>query len=146
MKKRVPLLKIPRYLHVKLRRSLTSKERILVSENELKGKSMALKLITDPNSDLRMCPETFIKYVENDTLGAALIFSSNSIEFFDDYLHIVTFSERNYKAIDQVFNKHAANDRRKLGRKMRDGVKHSFDDMYDNIFKITKHANENSNI
>ena len=134
-KKRVPNNKIILYFLVKFRRYLSAKERTLVDENELKAKSMALKLITDPNSDLRICPETFVKYVENEKLECALIFNANSIEFFDDYLHTVQFCERNYRAIVQVFNKHAAMDRQKLNCAIRGRVKHSFDDMYNNIFK-----------
>ncbi len=135
MKKRVPYKKIPIYLFVKFRRYLSSKERILVDENEIKGKSMALKLITHPDSDLRICPETLVKYVENKRLNCALIFKDNSIEFFDDYLHTVSFCERNYFSIIRVFNKHAAKARYKLDIKIRNKVKHSLDDMYNNIFK-----------
>jgi hypothetical protein len=145
MKKiRVSYTKILRYLTVKFRRYLSTKERVLIDENELKGKSIALKLITDPNSDLRICPETFIKYVENEKLNFALIFKENSIEFFNDHLYTIHFCEKNYKSIVQVFNKHAAKDRQVLDYKIRSRVKHSFDDMYNNICK--NNNNENGNI
>jgi hypothetical protein len=133
--KRVPYNKILGYLFIKFRRYLTSKERLLIDEREVRGKSMALKLITDPDSDLRICPETFVKYVRNEKLHAALIFNTSSIDFFDDYLHTINFCERNYRAITQVFNKHAAQDRKILDNEIRSQVKHSFDDMYNNIFK-----------
>jgi hypothetical protein len=145
MKKiKIHYTKILRYLTVKFRKYLSSKGRVLIDENELKGKSIALRLITDPNSDLRICPETFTKYVENEKLNFALIFKDNSIEFFNDHLYTVYFCERNYKSIVQVFNKHAAKDRQVLDYKIRSRVKHSFDDMYNNICK--NNNNENSNI
>ena len=142
-KKRVPYKRIPLYLYVKFYRYLHAKERVLVDEFEIKGKSMALRLITHPDSDLRICPETFIKYVQNKKLNASLIFNTTSIEFFDDYLHVVRFSEKNYQSIVQVFNKHAAKDRLQLNCRIRGGIKHSFEDMYNNVFE---NDSENNNI
>lgn len=122
-----------RYLYVKCYLYLSKSDRIIRSENEIRGKSLALKLICHSMSELKICPETLNNYVINEELNVSLIFNADSIDFFDDNLHNIRLCKRNYEAILRVFNKHASEDRKILDRKIREGVKHSFNDMYDNI-------------
>ena len=126
-----------RYWYVKFRIYLSKSDRVICSENEIRGKTLALRLICHPASELRICPETLNHYVINEELNINLIFNQDSIDFVDYNLHNIKLCRRNYEAILQVFNKHASEDRKLLDQKIREGVNHSFNDMYDSVMHYT---------
>ena len=135
MIKRFRIKRLLRYYWVNLVKWANSGKYILVDEREQRGKSICLRLISNPNSELKICPETNKRYIVNKIENISIIINTESIDFFDDHLHTVKFCEKNYRAIVQVFDKHASADRQKLENKIRVNVKHSFDDMYDNLFE-----------
>lgn len=127
--------RIPLYLYVKLKKYLNKDSRTIIDPRELKARSVAITLINEFDSILKICPSSFKRFILNERLGISVIINSNSIDFFGDRLHTVNFCKKHYDKILDEFDKVATKDREKLELLIKANVQNSFDDIYDWVLK-----------
>ena len=122
------------FLYVKYKKRTTQSSRTIVDFRELKARAVAIKLINEPDSILRICPKTFKRFIVNKRLKVSIIINQSSIDFFDDHLHSVNFCEKNFHYIVDLFDEVASKDRELLEQRIKASVQHSFFDLYEKVF------------
>lgn len=123
------------YWYIKFKKFITPKSYSkIIDEKENRARRLALKVITSPDSILRVCPITNKRYITNARYKISIIIDENGVEFFTDVPHKVQFSPKNYYLIINGFDKTTAKDREELEKKIKKRMDNAFDEMYYQVF------------
>ena len=106
----------------------------IVDVKENRARRLALKIISAPETVLRVCPMTNKRYVTNSRYKISIIIDEDTIEFFTDIPHRVQFSPKNFYLILHGFDNVAAKDRKELEKKIKKTIDGAFDEMYYQVF------------
>ena len=87
------------FLYVKYKKKTTQSSRTIVDFRELKARAVAIKLINEPDSILRICPRTFKRFIVNKRLKVSILLISLRLIFLMTICTRLIFVKRTFTTL-----------------------------------------------